>query len=469
MMDIVTELTPIFYPGSIAVIGATNAESSWGKYRLQALIDMGFPKLYPVNPEGSEVLGLQGYSSVKQIPEDVDLALVSVPRSAVPSVVRECTEKGVKGVSIFTAGYSEAGPEGKAFEEEIVGIARTGITRLIGPSSAGIYNPSAKVTAHPDSPKESGCLALISHSGYLTDDFVRTAAARGMACSKVVSCGNECDLTAVDFLEYLGEDSETKIIAAYLEGMKDGRRFFRLARTLSPRKPIVLWKGGVSQEGARYAISHTGALAGASRVWDAVCSQTGIVRVDSFEQLMDVLVALYRLPLAEGRRIGVICSPGGFAVATCDACVALGLTMAQFSEYTRERLAKVMLPPVGTIPGNPVGLSPVSAFIPGVYRNTYETVLQDENIDMFLVALCTVEVEDDSTLAMLGELLTPMAARKPVVVATTAPEDITLPQYRWLAEKGIPVYRDPRAAAIALAKLAEYSDFVRSCGEPVNG
>ena len=140
--------------------------------------------------------------------------------------------------------------------------------------------------------------------------------------------------------------------------------------------------------------------------------------------------------------------------------------MAQFSEHTKQRLAEVVLPPVGTIKGNPVGLSPVSAFIPGVYRNTYETVLQDENIDMFLVALCTVELEDDSTLAMLGELLPQMAARKPVVVATTAPEDINLPRYQWLAEKGLPVYRDPKVAAIALAKLAEYGDFVRSCAVP---
>jgi acyl-CoA synthetase (NDP forming) len=461
-MDILTELTPIFYPRSIAVIGASNVEGNTGRLNLKALTDRGFPKLYPVNLEGSDVLGLKGYSSVKQVQEDVDLALVTVPRSAVPSVVRECTEKGVKGVSIFTAGFGELGPEGKALEQKIARIARTGITRLIGPSSAGIYNPAAKVTHLPNLPEESGYLALISHSGYLVSDFVTTAAARGMASSKAVSCGNESDLTAVDFLEYLGEDPETKMIAAYLEGVKDGRRFFRLARNISPGKPIFLWKGGISADGAKSAVSHTGALAGTGHVWEAVCTQTGIIPVDSFEQLIDVLVAFYHLPLAKGRRVAIFCSPGGFAVATCDACIALGLTMAQFSEHTRTRLAEVM-PPVGTIAVNPVGLSPVSIHIPGVYRNTLETFLQDENIDMFLFALCGTEVGDDSVLAMLGELLTQMAAKRPVVVASTAPEETTSPPYRWLAEKGIPVYRDPMRAAIALAKLADYSDFVRSC------
>lgn len=461
MTDIVAELNPIFYPRSIAVIGASNSESSWGRLCLQCLIDMGFPKLYPVNREGNAVLGVRGFSSVKQIPDEVDLALVSVPRSEVPSVVRECTEKRVKGVSIFTAGFSEFGSEGKALEQEIVRIARAGSTRIIGPSSAGIYNPSAKLAHVSGLPKESGHVAFISHSGYLSEEFVESTAARGMRCSKVLSCGSDCDLTAVDFLEYLGEDPETRIIAAYLEGVTDGRRFFQVAQNISRKKPIVLWKGGVTEQGARYAVSHTGALAGASRVWEAVCAQTGIVLVDSFEQLVDVVLAFYHLPPARGSRLSVFCSPGGFAVATCDSCVRLGLTMAQFSQDTRKRLAEVMLPHVGTIPNNPVGLSPVSLFIPGVYRNTYEAVLQDENIDMFLVALCPVEVRDDATLSMLCELLPPMAAKKPVVVSSTAPAQMTAPQYQQFVRNNIPLYPDPKRAAIALARLAKYSAFAR--------
>ena len=325
MNGILAELERIFYPRGVVVVGASNREENFGRLFLDGFIQLGLEKLYVVHPTEKEVLGIKAYPRVMEISDEVDLAVVVSPLETVPQVVAECTEKGVKGVVIFTAGFGEKGSEGRKLEQEVVGIARQGDTRIIGPNCMGIYCPSSRLSNFPFVPKESGPVGMISHSGSLCNMITMAAAAQGIRFSKVVSCGNECDLNAVDFLEYLGQDPETKIIIAYLEAIKGGRMFCQLAREISKEKPLIVWKGGTTERGARAAASHTGALGGSYQIWRAAFAQTDIISARSTEEILDYLQAFYYLSLPEGRRVAIISGPGGPAVATSDACIESGL------------------------------------------------------------------------------------------------------------------------------------------------
>lgn len=211
-------------------------------------------------------------------------------------IVGECAEKGLKGIIIFTAGFGEKGVEGKKIEQEMAKIARQSGMRIIGPNSIGIYCPASKLLSFPEGlingmPERSGPVGAFSHSGSFVDYLTYILSTKGIGFSKVVSCGNECDLNAVDFLEYLGKDTETRIIIAYLEGIKNGKQFLQLARQISKKKPIIVWKGGTTEVGARAASSHTGAIAGSKPVWDTMFKQAGISSVRSFEEVVDCLLA----------------------------------------------------------------------------------------------------------------------------------------------------------------------------------
>jgi acyl-CoA synthetase (NDP forming) len=247
--DIVDQLAPLFYPRSIALVGVSDRLGNQGYMYLHSLLTVGFSRVYPVNPKGGELLGLKVYPSVKSIPEEVDLAILTVPREAVPEIARECAQKGTKGMVLYSAGFAEVGSGGAELQEEIVRIAREGGTRVIGPNSVGTYNPSAKLVTQSVLPRDGGPVGVISHSGFLLSHLLMAVAHRGLSAGKGVSSGSDCDLTCVDFLEYLGQDPEIKIIAAYLEGIREGNRFLRVAREISQHKPIVVLKGGDTDAG----------------------------------------------------------------------------------------------------------------------------------------------------------------------------------------------------------------------------
>jgi acyl-CoA synthetase (NDP forming) len=296
--DITEQLKPLFFPRSIALVGISEVLTNVSYLFLNTLLEVGFSNIYPVNPKGGELLGVKVYPSVRDIPDEVDLALLTVPRKAVPAILKDCAEKGVKGAILYSGGFGESGSEGKKLEEEIVRIARKGATRIIGPNCMGTYNPSAKLISQTILPKESGPVAVISHSGFLFYYLIMMVAGRGLKPSKGVSCGSDCDLTCVDFLEYFGQDPDTEIIVAYLEGIRDGKKLFRAAREISPAKPIIVLKGANTDAGRKASISHTGTLAVPTAIWKSLCSQSGIITVDSFEQMMDAMLALYHLPRA---------------------------------------------------------------------------------------------------------------------------------------------------------------------------
>lgn len=461
--DTVAELDRIFQPRSVAIIGASNREGSFGRTFVEGFIRMGFERIYPVHPREKEILGLVAYPSVKGISHEVDVAIVLIPPGAVLNVVEECAEKRVKGVVIFTAGFGEKGEDGKKIEQEMARIARQSGTRIIGPNSLGMYCPSSRFLSFPLAlnvglPTESGPVGGFSQSGSFFDYVAWAVTPKGIRFSKLVSCGNECDLNAVDFLEYLGQDRETKIIIAYLEGIKDGRRFYQLARRISKQKPIIVWKAGTTEAGAKAAFSHTGALAGSSQVWEAMFKQAGIITVSSYAEVIDCLFAFYYLPLPKGRRVAVVSGPGGAAVGASDNCVELGLELAKLSDHTRDRLAQVV-PPVGGTADNPVDLGVAALLAPQTYGEAIRILSEDENVDMLLI----FAIPDRP--CSQGILEAVRSSGKPLVVALPALPEMAPSEYRFLSENGIPTYADTRKAASVLAKLADYAEFRASNSE----
>lgn len=461
--DTVAELDRIFNPRSVAIVGASNREGSFGRTFVEGFIRMGFERIYPVHPHEKEILGLEAYPNVKEISQQVDVAVVLTPPAAVLNVVEECAEKGVKGVVIFTAGFGEKGEEGKKIEQEMARIARQSGTRIIGPNSLGVYCPSSRFLCFPLAlnvglPKDSGPVGVFSQSGSFVDFLTWAVCPKGIRFSKVVSCGNECDLNAVDFLEYLGQDTETKIIIAYLEGVKDGKRFYQLARRISKEKPLIVWKAGTTESGAKAALSHTGALAGATRVWEALFKQAGIIRVSSYAEVIDCLFAFYYLPLPKGRKVALVSGPGGAVVSASDNCVEFGLELAKLSDHTCDRLAQVV-PPVGGTADNPVDLGVAALLAPQTYGEAIRILSEDENVDMLLIFAIPDRPHTQEILE---------AARrsgKPLVVALPALPEMVPSEYRFLSENGIPTYADARKAAFVLAKLADYAEFRASNSE----
>ncbi len=448
---LLAELERIFHPRGVAIVGASNREGNLGRFFLDGFIKLGFEKLYVVHPSEKEVSGVKAYPSAQEIPGEVDLAVVFSPHETVPRVVRECTMKGIKGVVICTSGFGEKDSEGRRLEQEVVEIARQNGTRLIGPNCVGIYCPSSRLANFGFVPKESGPVGMISQSGSLSVMFIVAEAARGIKFSKVVSCGNECDLNAADFLAYLGQDLETRIILAYLEGVRDGRRFFQLAREVSMEKPIIVWKGGTTEVGARAAATHTGALAGNADIWRAAVAQTGMIGANSAEELLDCLEAFYFLPLPQGSRVAIVTSMGGLGVAIADACIECGLEIAAFSAHTRRRLEEV-IPPVGTCTDNPVDLGMPSIFDPQLYIDAIAALGKDDNVDMLIIT--SGSWKSDYTQRVL-EVVGGM--EKPIVFVTTPALKTVMEEP--LPTRGIAFYPDGHRAAMVLGKMVAYQRF----------
>jgi len=453
----VEQLARICNARSVALVGASDKEGSFGRLFLEGMRDAGCRSIYPVNPKRDEILGIKAYPSISAVPDEVDLAILLTPTGAVLGLVRECVENNVKGAVVFASGFGELGAEGKELEREIGRIGREGGTRVIGPNCIGLFSPKAGVNTYPQVlmksvPMEPGSVGGFSQSGSFVDYLVWFLAEKGLRFSSIVSCGNECDLAAEDYLEYFGQDPETRTIVAYMEGVKDGRRFFEVAREVALEKPIILWKGGMSEQGARAAASHTGKLAGSASIWRAMFRQTGIVDVTSVAEVVDCAVAFHNLPLPRGHRVAIIGGQGGTGVATADNCYALGLELPQLSERTVARLREV-LPPVGTSVGNPTDTGVASLLDPSLYEQAIEIVADDEGIDMILVISTPVPECLDHVAAAAK------AIEKPLAVSVYALPESEPEIYASLAEKGVAAYSDPKRAAYVLARMADYAAY----------
>jgi acyl-CoA synthetase (NDP forming) len=459
MSDTSRDLERIFHPRAVCIIGSSSRAGSFGRLFLEGMMAMGFPAIYPVHPSEKELSGLKAYPNIKDIPVDIDLAISLVPRTEVLKVTQACSEKGVKGLLLFTSGFKEKDEEGRKIELEMAQIARAGGVRLIGPNANGLYCPAARICTFPGAlmagglPLESGKLGILSQSGSFADYTCQVLAGKNIRFSKVVGYGNESDLSAADFLEYLGQDKETEIIAGYLEGMKDGRRFYELARKISKRKPIIIWKGGVTETGARAAQAHTGSLAGSRQVWQTMFKQAGIISVNSIEEIGDCVTAFYFAPLPKGKRVAILSGMAGTNVGTADNCLMMGLEIAEYSENTLQKLTRI-LPAIGTTAANPTDIGAGVLVNPGLYGEAAKIILADENVDM-LISI----TGPDNPVSVQSLADAAQNAVKPMVVSLFDIAGLVEPQIKFLREKQIPVYLDPKRAAFALAKMAEYAEY----------
>lgn len=467
----------MFYPKSHAVIGASADVIKYGGRFLRALISFGYSgRLYPVNPNEKEILGIKTYPRIGDIPEPVDLATIAVPARAVPRVVEECLTKGIKAAQIISAGFSEVGKEGQELEEQIAKIAARGI-RVIGPNCFGVYCPAGGLTimtgAHFS--RESGPVAFISQSGGHATRLPRRAKGWGIRFSKVISYGNACDINECDLLEYLYQDPESKIITFYIEGVKNGPKFFRLLQEVSQTKPVILWKGGLTQGGARAVRSHTASLGGEESVWQALFKQSGVIRVNNLEELLDTTLAFLHLAPHHGRKVCVVGGGGAISVAAADTCERMGLSVPLFSTELQQKLAS-MLPAVGSSVRNPVdAASPYPP--PDVLRTVLETVLTNNNVDTVIVdeiemtavnpGSKELEWQDENERKKLVQVPVDVKKRlnKPIVmvlpVEAIGADALELEGDRrnaceYYLKEGIPVFLTLERAAKALTNLAGY-------------
>jgi len=372
----------IFNSKSVAIIGASNSPLGGGGIFLNAMKEMELLKIFPVNPRADEISGLKCYPCVNDIPEPVDYAVIAVSAKKVPGVIEECIEKGIKGVQIFSSGFKEVGEEGAQLENDIRRVAKDKI-KVIGPNCMGLYYPKSGLSFFPGSSKECGKVSFVSQSGRFATFIIMMGGLVGIKFNKIVSFGNAAVLESTDFLEYLGDDPETKVIAAYIEGVKDGERFFNVLKKVAKKKPTIIWRGGRTDQGGRAAASHTGSLAASGVIWNALFKQTGAIEVKSMEELLDTIQAFINLTPSTGRNVSILTGGGGETVSSADACADENLILPPFNQKTINKVAQILNTP-GTIHGNPIDYSGMG-FSPGILKKVIKIAASDENIDALVV------------------------------------------------------------------------------------
>jgi acetyltransferase len=356
--EILGRFAPLFHPRGIIVAGASSHPGKFGFVVLHNLLRFGYAgEVFPVNRDGAEVLGRKSFREIAELPDGAaDLVFVCTPNSANLALLRACAEKGVRAAFIASAGYGEAGPEGRALERELVAVADELGMLVAGPNGQGVISTPRSMCAQIVAPyPPPGRISIASQSGNLVSSFLNYAVESGIGVSKAISCGNSAQTSLADYLEYFGTDPETAVALGYLEGIGDGRRFVSAVRALSARKPLVLVKGGVAAEGKRAAASHTGSLASDDRVFDGVCRQLGVLRAATVEEAFEWAATFATQPLPRGRRVAVFTTAGGWGVLAADACAAAGLTLVALPADLRAAIDALV--PARWSRGNPIDLA----------------------------------------------------------------------------------------------------------------
>jgi acetyl coenzyme A synthetase (ADP forming)-like protein len=450
-----------FKPASVAVVGASRDPSSIGYRVLEALVMNRFQgPVYPVNPRATVVGSMRAYPSVRQLPEPVDLAIITVPRAAVAGVMDESAERGIKAVAVITAGFAEADDTGRTLQKQLVEKVRGYGMRMIGPNCMGLLNTQPEVRLNASfSPvfPPAGRIAMSSQSGALGLAILALATDRKLGISSFVSVGNKADVSGNDLLQYWEVDDNTSVILLYLESFGNPRRFARIARRVSRTKPIIAVKAGRTVAGRRAAGSHTAALAANDVAVDALFRQTGVIRAETLDEMFDIAAALENQPLPPGRRIAIVTNAGGPGILCSDACEAGGLVVPELSEQTKGELRKFL--PAAASVSNPVDM--IASARAESYRRTIETVLPAPDVDAMIIIYIPVDRNDSQSVAQAIEHGVAHArvaggGGKPVLACLMASGGS-----RALAaeHETIPSYLFPESAAKVLAKAAAYAEW----------
>jgi len=462
-----TDLSAFFYPESIAVVGASADPRKTGHALLKNLISYGYAgKIYPVNPGAAELLGLQAYARLEDLPGAVDLAVFTIPAAAVVESLRTSPGINIKAAVVHSGGFAEAGDEGRRLQAELLALARQRGMRIVGPNCMGVMCVETRVpwARRSTFPKVSGAVSVVSQSGGGGGSLVNLADQRGVRFNKIVTIGNECDVTVIDCIDYFGADPNTKIIMVYLEGLRDGHRFVDVVRRVAAKKPIICYKIGRTSAGGRAAASHTGSMAGSIEVYDGVFRQTGVLRGPGIDPVLDYLVAFSTvwLPRSQlvGPRIGVVTGPGGPGVATVDACVEGGLEVPDITASTKIRLAEKF--PGATL-ANPMDMADFSLVARIKEKNPYGVMVnlmdRDDNIDMIAV-VGPGEANPEGFRDVILEIN--QTTRKPFVVIWPSAGEVVNECKRSLEEHDVPLFMTPERGAAALSALMQYKRLSRA-------
>ncbi|RLF84224.1 CoA-binding protein [Thermococci archaeon] len=457
----------LFYPQSVAVIGASNKEGKIGNAIMKNLINFGFKgKIYPVNVKEEKILGIKAYKSVLEIPENVDVAVISIPGKFVPQILEECGQKGVKGVVVISAGFKEAG--NVELEEKLLEVARKWNIRIVGPNCLGVTNIENGFDCTFNPPErqarpEFGGIAFMSQSGAFGAAILDWAARHEVGMSKFISLGNMADLDESDFMEYLKDDKATRVITAYLEGVKDGRKFLEVARNATKKKPVVILKSGRTEAGAKAAASHTGSLAGSYTIYQAAFEQTGVLEARSMRQLFNYAKALTMQKPAKGDRVAIVTNGGGAGVMMSDGVLEVGLKMADLSEETKEKFAKAIVE--GKLPAHMSYKNPID-IIGDAPSRRYEVAmryaLEDENVDVLaVIALFQSPALDEGIVEAVGRM---QEYGKPVVFIAPGgayPEKMA----RRIEKTGVPVFETVEDGVDAVYALVRYGQYIKELKE----
>ncbi len=458
-----SQLDSIFKPKSIVLIGASRKTESVGHGILVNLLKGGVfksrdcrpfkGKVFLVNPKADSLLGRKCYPSLSEIDEHIDLAIIAVPARVVPGVMKECISKGVKGAIIISAGFGEFGEEGKRLQKEVVRIARKGKIRIVGPNCLGVLRMENSMNASfaPTMPPKGG-VAFVSQSGALADSVIDWAIDERYGFSNIISYGNKADLDAEDFMEWLAEDDETKVITLYIEGVKDGRRFLNIAKKVCRKKPVIALKAGRGMAGTKAISSHTGSLAGSYKVYEAAFKQAGIIQADNVEELFDLAKAVSEQPPCKKNSIAIVTNGGGCGVLAADYCEDFGVRLAEFKKSTIKKLEKSGKMHPAYSGRNPLDI--VGDALPERYKIAVNILLSEDYIHGMIVLQTLQTMTDpveDAKVVVAAQKKWP---KKPIICVYMGGK-FSKSGINYLEEHNIPDYNDPRKAAKAMWALVE--------------
>lgn len=453
------ELDAIFRPRSVAVIGASSRKGTIGRETLHNIFGYEFQgKVFPVNPNAQVIHSMKAYSTVLDVPDAVDLAIIIVPKQFVRETVYQCGEKGVKGIIVISAGFSETGPEGEAREKEIVKLLGEYGMRMIGPNCFGVVNTDPEVNLNATFGKtfpKPGNIGFVTQSGAMGEAIMNHANDLGIGFSKIASIGNKADISSNDMLLYLKDDPNTDVILLYLENFGNPRNFTRIAREVSLHKPIVAVKSGRTKLGAQAASSHTGALAGLDVGVDALFEHTGVMRVDSMEELFDVAMALSNQPIPKGNRVAVVTNAGGPGILATDALINNGMKMPALTSKAIKTMKKYLSADASF--SNPMDM--VAGAGATEFYKTLKVIREDKRYDTILTLFVPPVTIDEMEVAR--SIVKALKGTDKTVLACFIGLLESSPGKDYLKEHGIPVYVFPEAAAKALAIIHGYREWLK--------
>lgn len=456
MKKIIQNLDKIFYPKSVAIIGATPTTNKVGNVISKNFIDGKFRgEIYPINPKYKKILGVPCYSDIGKVKGNIDCVIIATPSKTVAPILDACVKKKVGGIVIVTSGFEEIG--NNEIAEYIRKVALKNNIPIIGPNCLGVFNPYTKTDSmflpmYKLERPRAGEISFVSQSGAIGSAVLDLAAYYGVGIAKFISYGNATILDECDYLEYLGEDEDTEVILLYIEGVKDGKRLLEVMKRVNKKKPIIVLKGGKGAGGAAAAKSHTGNIAGSYTAYNAAFKQAKVVEAEGLNELFDI-VKIFNQPRPKNNRVGIITNGGGLGIITADAVEQIDLKLADFSEDTKKKISEI-LPSYGNV-GNPLDLVADSGV--DAYKKAIDIFMAGDEIDILLIIVLMQTPPVDERII---HVLTKASDDRRKPIATISIGGTYTEAYRKILESnGVPSYNSPKAAVRAIKRLVTYSEY----------